>query len=194
MNPRTLTTCGLASAITWIFCAAVFTHAEPPKSGPKTKPIEAKHRVAVEIARERAETMHNLYESTLHVMHRFYFRNERATVPARALEEVFDEMSENTRVEARWISVNSRAMSIDHEPETDFEKQAAREIGKGVPQVELIENGVYHRATAIPLSAGCIGCHNGLLAPPPKHPLFAGLIISIPLNTAEPASPVAPSP
>lgn len=185
MNPRTLTTCGLASAVTWILCVTVFTHAEPPKSGVKKKTIEARHRVPVEIARERAETMHNLYESTLHAMHRFYFRNERATVPARALEDVFDEMSHQTRVEARWIAVNSRAMSIDHEPETEFEKRAAREIGQGASHLELIEDGVYHRATAIPLSAGCVGCHNGLLAPPPKHPLFAGLIISIPLKTAE---------
>lgn len=147
------------------------------------KPLDAKYRVPVAVARDRATLMHDIYESTLHAMHRHYFRREKAILPARALEDVFSEMESHLKVNARWISVNTKAMSINHEPETEFEKLAASEIGKGKEHLELIEKEYYHRATAIPLGAGCVSCHNGLLAPPNDVPRYAGLVISIPINS-----------
>jgi hypothetical protein len=146
------------------------------------KQLDPKYQVSVAVARDRATLMHDLYESTLHAMHRHYFRREKAILPARALEDVFSEMESHSKVNARWISVNTKAMSINHEPETEFEKHAASEIGKGKEHVELIEKDFYHRATAIPLGAGCVSCHHGLLAPPKDIPRFAGLVISIPIK------------
>src|SRR5262245_65028159 len=89
-------------------------------------------------AREKAETMHSLYAATLVVMHDRYFHGERATVPARALEDVFAEIARQSKVEARWISVNTRPMSINHEPKTPFEKQAAKELATGKESLELV--------------------------------------------------------
>lgn len=187
MTPRRLTLLCTGMGTVWILCAAFATYAQQPaKAKPKSpavsQEVDAKHRVSVTIARERATVMHEIYESTLHAMHRHYFRNGRATLPARALEDVFSEMADQTKVDAHWIAVNTKAMSIDHEPDTEFEKSAAKEIATGKDELELIEDGYYRRATAIPLGAGCVSCHNGLLAPPPKSPRYAGLVISIPIH------------
>ncbi|HVA49885.1 MAG TPA: hypothetical protein VNH11_26195 [Pirellulales bacterium] len=93
-------------------------------------------------------------------------------------------MERQSRVEARWISVNTRAMSLDHEPRTEFEKAAAEKLGSGQDEYEIVENGYYRRAGAIPLGGGCISCHAGFFKTPPKSPRFAGLIISTPPSDA----------
>jgi hypothetical protein len=126
--------------------------------------------------------MHEVYAATLEVMHHRYFHDPRAIVPARALEDVFSEMDKQANIGARWISVNTKPMSLHHEPKSDFEKKAASEIAAGKPAIEAIEDGVYRRATAIPLSSGCVNCHAGLFAEPSKTARFAGLVISIPVE------------
>src|SRR5690606_20462658 len=120
------------------FTLAVF--AEPSDSGKESAPdaVADEHRVSVELARDRAKVMHDVYSSTLDVMHHRYFHGERAVVPARALEDVFSDLKDQTKMEARWISVNMNAMSVDHEPKTDFEKKAAREIANGEESIEVV--------------------------------------------------------
>jgi hypothetical protein len=146
-------------------------------------PEDSKDRMAIEKARDRAAQMHQLMETTLHVMHDHYFHGDRArtTVPARALQDVFSQLGRESHVDARWISVNTKAMSIDHEPADDFEKQAAIELAAGKESFERIENGSYRRAGAVLLGGGCVSCHTTSFAPPPKSPRFAGLVISIPV-------------
>lgn len=170
------------------------TPAETGAAKKKAPVIEEKDRVSVEVARDRAKLMHDIYAATLDVMHHRYFHREKSVVPARAMEDVFDEMKLNSKSEARWIAVNLRAMSIDHEPETDFEKHAVREIVAGKSDVETIEGGYLRRATVIPLHDGCISCHEGTFRQPTKTPKFAGLVISIPVaeETQAAASPVTP--
>ncbi len=146
--------------------------------------VDAKDRVPVAVARDRARTMHDIYEASLEMMHHRYFHRDKAVVPARAMEDVFSEIRRRSKAEARWISVNMKAMSIDHEPETDFEKKAAREIADGKSDIEVIESGYYRRAGAIPLSGGCVSCHGGFFNAPSKTPKYAGLIISIPVVDA----------
>ncbi len=92
------------------------------------------------------------------------------------------EMARQSKTQARWSSVNTRPMSIDHEPKTDFEKQAATEIEAGRHEFELVEKGYYQRAVPIPLSSRCISCHTGFFGDAPKSPRYAGLVISIPLD------------
>ena len=125
--------------------------------------------------------MHSLYAATLDVMHDRYFHGERAVVPARALEDVFAEIARQSKVEARWISVNTKPMSINHEPKSPFEKQAAKELAAGKEAFELVEDGVYQRAGSIPLHGGCISCHSGFFSQGPTSPRYAGLIIRVPL-------------
>jgi hypothetical protein len=174
-----------------VLCAAAALCAEPPgansgsaagsPSTPTATAVPAKHRVSVDVARDRAKVMHDVYAATLDAIHHRYFRGDRDIVPARAMEDVFAEMKRQSKVEARWISVNLKAMSIDHEPQSDFEKQAAKEIAAGKLEVEAVEGGFYRRAGAIPLAGECISCHAGFFRDPPKTPRFAGLVISVPV-------------
>jgi hypothetical protein len=138
--------------------------------------------VAVAVARDRAQLLHDVYTSTLEVMHARYFHGERATVPARALEDVFADMDRKSQVQARWIAVNTKAMSLNHEPKSEFEKRAAAELAKDKEEFEQIENGVYRRAAPIALHADCVSCHTAFFTQPPKTPRFAGLIISMPVK------------
>ncbi len=167
----------------------------PPVDAKPKPPVDEQDRVSVEVARDRAKLMHDIYSATLDVMHHRYFHGEKAAIPARAMEDIFAEMKLQSKSEARWISVNLRAMSIDHEPETEFEKKAAREITAGKKDIEEIEDGYYRRAMAIPLTGGCISCHEGSFRAPSKTSRFAGLVISIPIKVAAgPASGPAAEP
>lgn len=152
--------------------------------GEETQSAEADHecRVTEAVARDRAKLLHQVYSSSLEAMHERYFHGERAIVPARTLEDVFAEVARATKVKARWISVNTKPMSITHEPKSEFEKQAAAEIGKGVAHVERVENGEYFRAAPIALGGGCIQCHTGFFSGEPKSPRYAALVIRIPLD------------
>jgi hypothetical protein len=155
---------------------------EPDKSGTAPAPTEEKvPRVPVSVARDRARLMHSIYSTTLGVMHDRYFHVDRSIVPARAMEDVFAEIEKETGSKANWISVNLKAMSINHEPSTEFEKRAAKEIATGEPEVETTEDGYYRRATAIPMTGGCISCHAGVFSQPAKNRKFAALVISIPV-------------
>ena len=169
-----------------LLCLSMALWAEPENGEKKSaKPtIEDKDRVSVEVARDRAKLMHDIYSATLDAIHHRYFHREKAVIPARAMEDIFAEMKLQSKSEARWIAVNLRAMSIDHEPETEFEKNAAREIASGKTEFETIEDGYYRRAGVIPLTGGCISCHEGSFKEPSKLPKYAGLVISIPITVA----------
>lgn len=147
----------------------------------KEAPVRDEHRVSLEVARDRAQLMHNIFLATLDTMHHRYFLGERATVPARAMEDVFSEMKRQSGVRARWISINTKPMSIDHEPKSDFEKKAVRELGPEKDVTDLVEDGFYRRAAVVPLTGGCLSCHDGMFKAPSRTPRFAGLVISVPL-------------
>ncbi len=179
---RVKSTCVVVSLAALVL---VNTSADEPSA--TLPPIEASgadepNRVSVEVARDRAKLMHNIYKATLDVMHDRYFHADRAVVPARAMEDVFLELKRQSDVQARWISANLKPMSVSHKPETKFEKQAAKAIGNGKPVVETVEDGFYRRVGAIPIGNGCISCHSGFFKNPSKKPKFAGLVISIPVT------------
>jgi hypothetical protein len=172
-----------------VLCMVVVICAQPPagsgskdnKSKSSDSNVEEKDRVSVVVARDRAKTMQSLYSATLEMLHHRYFRSDKAVLPARAMEDIFSEIKSQSKVEAQWISVNMKAMSVDHEPKTDFQKRAAREIAAGKPDYEVVEDGYYRRAIAIPLTSGCISCHGGMFKELSKTPKFAGLVISVPV-------------
>lgn len=172
--------------VKYTFCAepSPVTRIAPTdgKQAVSSEPPEGKYRVSVAVARERAKLMHNIYASTLKMLHHRYFHNDTSNIPARAMEDVFSEMATESKVKAKWIAVNTKAMGIDHEPQSEFEKQAAAEIASGKDDFELVEKGFYNRAAAIPLTSGCVSCHTRFFTTPPKSPRFAGLVISVPVN------------
>ncbi|MBL8872887.1 MAG: DUF3365 domain-containing protein [Planctomycetaceae bacterium] len=138
---------------------------------------------AVEIARDQAKVLHEVLHSTLKVIHRRYFHEDRAVIPARAMEDIFDEMKHEGHFEARWIAVNLRAMGIDHEPANEFEKNGAEALKNGKPEYELVDDKTYRRVAPIPLQNGCIGCHEGGLRSSGSKGKLAALVISIPLES-----------
>jgi hypothetical protein len=156
------------------------------KERPKPSlPTAANLETEVAAARERAKLLHDVYSTTLDVMHHHYFRRDGPVLPARAMEDVFEEMAGRSGISANWISVNTKAMSVSHEPRTSFEKKAAAEISAGKKEYEFVGKGVYRRAAVIPLRSGCVGCHTDMFKEAPKSPRFAGLVISIPLKVAD---------
>lgn len=171
----------VGSIIVWT--AVTATSQEPPSAPSATKGStpETKSLDSVSLARDQAKLMHKVYSVTLDVIHERYFRKDRDTVPARALEDVFSEMRRQTKVQSRWIGVNAKTMSVDHEPKDDFEKFAAKALGKGEESVERVEAKLYRRAEMIPLSSGCLTCH-GTFGMEPKTPRVAALVIGIPLK------------
>ncbi len=191
MNSRFCASLCAAVALTGALCVTFALCAEPPGNAteppknPKAfsdKPSDRQHAVSVAAARERAKVMHDIYDTTLDVMHRHYFRREGSVLPARALEDVFADMARQSGTKARWISVNTKAMSIHHEPDSEFEKQAAKELAAGKEEFELVENGYYQRAGRISLGGGCISCHTNQFSSPSTSAKFAGLVIRIPVN------------
>jgi hypothetical protein len=181
---------GTLAGATLVLCAALTLNADPPgvlgkksaeKSGSSEK-SDGIQRLSVAEARERAKLMHEIHSATLEAMHHHYFRREHSVLPARAMEDVFAEIDKQSKIKTRWIAVNTPAMSVDHKPQTRFEKDAAAELAKGKPAFDQVVKGVYHRAGTIPLGPGCVGCHTRLGVPPTKIPRVAGLVISIPVK------------
>lgn len=191
-NDMTTSSLKIAGFMIATLAVTVVLHAQSPSSTPaqsakeKRAVAEAKareaNRVSVDMARYRAKLMHDIYDATLDVMHHRYFRGDRAIVPARAMEDVFSQIQRKSSTEARWISVNLKPMSLDHTPETEFEKHAAKVLATGKSEVEAIQNGFYRRATPIPLTGGCLSCHGGLFRQPSETPKYAGLVISVPVH------------
>lgn len=154
-------------------------HADPPAkpgAAPRVEP-----RVTIATAKDRAKLLHEVYSATLDSMHHHFFRRDRAVLPARAMDDIFEEVDKTTKIQTRWIAVNTPAMSLNHEPESAFEKKAAAELSAGKTEWETVEKGYYRRATPIPLGAGCVGCHTKFGATNDKTARFAGLVVSIPL-------------
>lgn len=183
MKPRGVGSCVLVGVLGLALTLNAGSPETPPekvKGAVAEKPAD--ERVSVAEARERGKLMHKIYSATLEVMHHRYFRADRAVLPARALEDVFAEIDKQSKIKTRWIAVNTPAMSVNHEPESEFEKKAAAVLASGKTEFDRVEEGYYRRAGVIPLAAGCVGCHTKLFATPVKSPRFAGLVISIPVK------------
>ncbi|MCH8044789.1 MAG: DUF3365 domain-containing protein [Planctomycetes bacterium] len=147
----------------------------------KKPPADQEKRLTVAQARDRAELMHMVYAATLEAIHHHYFNDAKDTVPARAMEDVFAEISRETKIDARWIAVNAKAMSIHHKPKDDFEKSASAAIRAGKGHFERVEDGRYRRAGAIRLENSCLVCHQpSNLSPKTKR--YAALVISMPVK------------
>ncbi|MFK7777895.1 MAG: DUF3365 domain-containing protein [Gimesia sp.] len=192
----------LVVALSGVLYAVTTSFAAPPKAeqskvAPEKKPeganakttktkkkkIDTSRLVTVKQARERAKLTHNIYATTLEAMHHYYFFNDRSSVPARVMEDMFKDIDRQENIKAKWIAVNAKAMSIDHKPEGEFEIQAAKELAAGKYEYERVENGLYRRAVSVSLNNnGCLGCHLGFAANKNKKKRFAGLILTIPVK------------
>ncbi len=118
--------------------------------------------------------------ATLQVVHLQYFReDEGVAIPAATLRSVFRELSRRQGVELRWLAVNAQAMNKDHEPASDFEKEAAAKLAAGSPSHEQTEAGTYRRVGKIVLESECLKCHQPTRMNTRSR--TAGLVIEMPV-------------
>ena len=175
-----------SAAAAGVMTVAVVLSEEPPAEKP-AGPAEgatAVQQVTVEEARGRARLLQSTYEATLHTVHRHYFdADEKDTIPARALEEVFRSADDGTGRSTRWIAVNTPPMNVDHAPREGFEAQAAKALGAGSEEYEAVEDGVYRRAGALTLFASCLRCHESGLTQQIGRRRVAALVVGIPLRS-----------
>ncbi len=170
----------IAFATTFVAIVAVRVFAGPDDAAEDA--VAAPERVTVAEARGRARLLQATYEATLHVIHRRYFdRDEKETIPARALEDVFRAADEGTGRTTRWISVSTPAMNVDHKPREGFETQAAAVLGSGEEEYEAVEDGVYRRAGAVTLFASCLRCHESGLTQRISKQRVAALVVAMPV-------------
>ena len=183
---------GLLAAAGW--CASQFC-ANPGMGQPPAPPEVHREseldppvhqKLSVDQARDRARLLHDVSIAALESMHRTYFQREKSIIPSFVMEDVFGQIKRQWKVEAHWIAVNMKAMSVDHEPKTVFEKQAAREIAAGEVAYEEIADGIYRRAGAVHLGAACVNCHGGFFRDPGNSPKYAGLVISLRIDDGQP--------
>ena len=133
------------------------------KSAPAPVISEARDSAAmIDAARERAKLLHEVYESMLDVMHHRYFRQDGPVLPSRALEDVFEEMEATNGDKANWIAVNTKAMSINHEAKTAFEKTSVAELAAGKDFHEEVDKGVSVAWVATPRCPPASRKHRGL--------------------------------
>ena len=155
-------------------------YAESQSASMQTEASNGESR-AISIARDRAQTTQQIHSATLTMLHKRYFHLDRAPLPARAMQDVFDEIENQSEIKAHWIAANLKPMSIDHTPKTDFEKKAAKAIAAGATELEEVTDGKYHRAVAIPIRGGCLSCHESVHQRSTRKK-FAALIVSMPLQ------------
>ena len=128
-----------------------------------------------------ARILHETLRGALQVMHRDFFReDEGLAIPSRSLEDVFRELASRFDVKLRWLAVNAHAMSIDHVPHTDFERDAVKAIASGKQEFEASEDNIYRYAGSIRFSSQCLKCHAPRRTSTKDR--AAALVISIPFG------------
>lgn len=135
-------------------------------------------------ARVRARILHETVHGALQVMHRDFFEEEESRViPSHSLEDVFKELERSQGIKVRWLAVNARAMNVDNEPRTEFEKQAVKALSAGKAEFEQVTDKEYQFTGSIRLASQCLKCH--LPMRKSNEARVAGLVISMPLKVAE---------
>ena len=168
-----------------LLVVVIFGATPPAKSEQVTQVAQEKNSLQPELslkqAQQQAKILHDTFHITLQVVHRQYFRqDDKVQIPSRTLDTVFERLSEKHNIKFNWISVNAQAMNIDHEPETKFQKAAAKAIASGKESYEQIEDNVYRSAGRIQLLNQCLKCH--LPDRTSTKTRFAALIISMKLK------------
>ena len=188
MRCRSPLPAGTVVAAGAVLSAAMVLHGEPPAASPddvngEARPIE---RVGVAEARRQTRLLSETYEATLLIIHRRYFdRDDKELIPARALEEVFRSTDEGSGRATRWVAVNTPPMNVDHAARAGFEQRAAEELAAGAESFEAVEEGVYRRAIPVALTASCLRCHEPGLTKQITKRRVAAVVFEIPVETRE---------
>ena len=147
-------------------------------------PKQIHYPVTAVEARVRARILHETVHGALQVIHRDFFEeDESRVIPSHSLEDVFKELARSQGIKVRWLAVNARAMNVDNEPRTEFEKQAVKELSAGKAEFEQVTDKEYQFTGSIRLASQCLKCH--LPMRKSNEARVAGLVISMPLKAPE---------
>lgn len=143
-----------ALSLALLFAASFGLQAkEPGSAAPPAPPTR-------EEAKARARLLHETVHGSLLVMHRDLFReDEKFTLPARSLDDVFAEVKARHGVEMAWLAVNADAMDVSHAADDDFEKKAVEAIAAGAEEFDAVEGDRYRFAGRVRLASECLKCH-----------------------------------
>ena len=131
-------------------------------------------------ARARAILLHETIEGALQVMHRDFFDEEDSRmIPSASLEDVFEELSRQFNVKARWLIVETDVVNVDHEPQDKFEHDAVGALASGKLRHDATEDNLYRYAGAIKLHSQCLKCHVKQRTSTEER--TAGLLLSMPM-------------
>ncbi len=100
-------------------------------------------------------------------------------IPSASLEDVFHEMHKSYEVKMKWLTVNTDVVNVDHQAETQFEKNAVKALAAGKPFAEQITADRYQFAGPVRLGSQCLKCH--VKRRTSNEDRTAGVIISMPL-------------
>ncbi len=151
MFSRLIASTGIILAIMFASACADDSNDTSPSVAPAT---------SVQEARARARILHEAFHGALQVMHRDFFDEDDARVlPSGSLEDVFAALKHSYNIQVRWLAVNAKAMNIDHEAGSDFEKQAVAALASGEKEYELVTADEYLHVGTIRLASQCLKCH-----------------------------------
>ena len=180
---RNRTYCLLACVTLLTFGTIVLAQTDEPNNNEADRAAEINKNspASVQEARGRARILHETLHGSLQVMHRDFFReDEGLKIPSRSLEDVFSELSRSYGVKLSWIAVDLKAMNVDNEPQSEFEKAAAGALKSGKEEFESVTNDEFRYAGRIRLSATCLSCHASRRSS--NDDRAAGLVITMPLK------------
>lgn len=185
LNDRRLTSFAMTAICTGLFLCCVLLaggqiDAEERTTDKNSASSAAQLPQTVEEARARARLLHETIHGTLQVVHRDFFEEESRSIPSHSLEDVFSELERSHQVHVRWLAVNAKAMNVDNEPQTDFEKEAVKALSSGQERFEAVSPERYQFVGAIRLSSQCLKCH--LPARSSNAARTAGLVVTMPLR------------
>jgi hypothetical protein len=111
-------------------------------------------------ARSRAMLLHETIVGLLQVVHRDFFEEDDSrAIPSASFEDVFHELSDQFKVNIRWLIVDTDVVNIDHQAQDDFEKAAVKSLAKGSRQFERLDGNLYRFAGTVKLASQCLKCH-----------------------------------
>ncbi|MAT15015.1 MAG: hypothetical protein CMJ46_07070 [Planctomyces sp.] len=136
---------------------------------------------SVEEARARALLLHETLHGTLQVIHRdFFIEDESRVIPSASLEDVFEAIEESHEVQLKWLIVETDIVNVDHEPQDEYERAAAKALAAGEKYYEQLEADEYAYTGAIRLASQCLKCH--VQNRKDTNPRTAGLVIRMPVR------------
>ncbi len=94
---------------------SVFSDEPGPSEGtqPSGSALVGNGKLSIDVARDRATVTQDIYAATLRMLHQRYFHQDKRVLPARAMQDIFDDIENQSSVKARWISASFKPLSID---------------------------------------------------------------------------------